>query len=194
MYMKTNIFKCIVSATFLILGIISLFSNYIKLNINTLTIVLFVLAFVPWILNSLEEFEINGIGKFKIKEKDKEIINNNMEKINVTNKKDFVSNYTKYDDPKIVLAALRIDIEDLLNQIALKNNLQNKKYGIKTLSKELYSNGLIENFEYSLILDVVVILNKAIHSQLNDYDISSYNWVLNTGAKLIESLKYKLDN
>lgn len=100
--------------------------------------------------------------------------------------------YKKYDDPKIALAALRIDIEDLLNKIAKKNKIVIQGYGIKILSDELYHAQLIENYEYSLILDIVGILNRAVHSKLNDYDIVSYNWVIDSGIKLVASLNKRL--
>lgn len=189
---KIVIFKIISSLTFLILAILSLFSKKLNINIDASTIILIILVFTPWVLKSLEEFELNGIGKFKIKEAEKQNIDSNINKINITENKIPSSKYRVREDPKLSLAALRIDIEDLLVKIAKKNNLNIRRYGIVSLAKELVNKEVIENYEFALIMDLSGILNRAVHSQLNNYDINSFNWVIDSGEKLIVSLEKKV--
>lgn len=40
-------------------------------------------------------------------------------------------------------------------------------------------------------MDLAGILNRAVHSQLNNYDINSFNWVIDSGEKLIVLLEKK---
>lgn len=63
--------KIIMSIVFTLLTIISLFSGFHNLNIDSTTIILSILIFFPWILDCLDEIEIKGVGKFKVREEEK---------------------------------------------------------------------------------------------------------------------------
>lgn len=53
---------------------------------------------------------------------------------------------------------------------------------------------IIDNNEYAIIRDIIGILNKAVHSRLNEYDVKSYNYIIDVGCKLLSSLNNKIRN
>lgn len=204
--------KIIFSITFFIIVIIYTFFPNIK--IDSITIALTLLVFVPWVTKYLKSFELTGIGKVDLltnEEKEKlntsieEIILNNSTSDNInnaninTNTSNDISNimmekYFNLEDPKLSLAALRIDIEEKLLQLARLNSLKIHTHGIMKLSLELHKMEIIDNNEYSIIRDIIGILNKAVHSKLNEYDVRSYNYIIDIGCKLLKSLNNKIKN
>lgn len=59
------------------------------------------------------------------------------------------------------------------------------------LSNLLYEHRCIDNSEYIIIKDIIGILNKAVHSRLEEYDLKSYNSIVKIASKLISSLNQK---
>jgi len=185
-------FKIIFSLTFTILVIIYTFIPSIKIDSTTITLVLMI--FVPWIIRYLKSLELNGIGKVEIITKEeKNLVDTKMEKIKISNTNDIKNKYLNMEDPKLSLASLRIDIEERLNKIAYKNNINKYPMGIIKLANVLYDRKLIKNNEFMILRDIIGILNKAVHSKLYDYDIKSYNYIIEVGRKLIGSLDNKIN-
>ena len=60
------------------------------------------------------------------------------------------------------------------------------------LSSLLYDHRCINNSEYMIIKEIIGILNKAVHSRLDDYDLKSYNSIIKIASKLISSLDEKI--
>ena len=189
-------FKIIFSLTFFVMTIIYTFFKNIK--IDNITIILVLMIFLPWIIKYLKSLELNGIGKIElISEEERQRLNEKVNKIeNNNNLIEIEDKYLNFDDMKLSLAALRIDIEEKLQKIAEKNQLRANRYGIMKLSNLLYNNGYINDSEYMIIKDIIGILNKAVHSDLDNYDLKSYNSIIKIASKLISSLdeKYNINN
>ena len=186
-------FKIIFSLTFTAITIIYTFFPNIK--IDSTTIILVLMIFVPWFIKYLKSFELTGIGKVElITKEEKDKLDTKMEEVAVTNTNNINDRYFNLEDPKLSLAALRIDIEEKLNKIAQENYINVHTYGIIRLSSELHKKGLIDNNEYAILRDIIGILNKAVHSKLDEYDIKSYNYIIDIGSKLIASLNNKIIN
>lgn len=185
-------FKIIFSLTFFVMTIIYTFFKNIK--IDNITIILVLMIFLPWIIKYLKSLELNGIGKIElISEEERQRLNEKVNKIeNNNNLIEIEDKYLNFDDMKLSLAALRIDIEEKLQKIAEKNQLRANRYGIMKLSNLLYSNGCINDSEYMIIKDIIGILNKAVHSDLENYDLKSYNSIIKIASKLISSLDEKI--
>lgn len=185
-------FKIIFSITFTILVIIYTFIPSIK--IDSTTIILVLMIFVPWIIKYLKSLELNGVGKVElITKEEKSLIDTKMEEIKFVNTNDIKNKYLNMEDPKLSLASLRIDIEKRLNKIAEKNNINKHHMGITKLANVLYEKTLIDNNEFMILKDITGILNKAVHSKLENYDIQSYNYIIEIGGKLIGSLNNKIN-
>ena len=178
-------FKLIFSLTFFVMVVIYTFFKNIK--IDTTTIVLVLMIFLPWIVKYLKSLELNGIGKIElISEEERQRLNEKVNKIeNNNNSIEIEEKYLNFDDMKLSLAALRIDIEEKLQKIAQKNQLNANRYGIMKLSSLLYDHRCI-------IKEIIGILNKAVHSRLDDYDLKSYNSIIKIASKLISSLDEKI--
>lgn len=190
------VFKILMSITFLILLVVKMFCSTIE--VDTTTIILAILIFLPWIIQYIKSLEINGIGKL-------ELVDNQTKEELVANAKnvgtDKVSSddYQRYsfyrlkdDDTKLAMAALRIEIENQLRIIADNYQVNTNKIGLYKLAKELYLRERLDRNEMMIIQDLSNVLNKAVHSQLNEY--SSYEWIFDIGLKLVRSLEEKANN
>lgn len=191
-------FKIIFSIVFAILAILKLF---FKIEIDSITIILVLLIFLPWLIQELQEFELTGIGKFKLKDKEKENIKEDIKEIeknvdissqNTSSKESFID--FDIEDPTFILAEMRINIEKILREICVKNdiNINDRPIGIIQISQILLNNKIISKEDFSIIRDIVGILNRAVHSNLTKSDIESYNLVIKYCYALINSLKSKL--
>ncbi len=58
----------------------------------------------------------------------------------------------------------------------------------------LSKNNIITSGESSLIYDISSVLNRAVHSQLGEYNSETFDWVFDVGLKLLDSLGKKLSD
>ncbi|EAD3022340.1 hypothetical protein D8T66_03025 [Listeria monocytogenes] len=193
-------FKVTASLIFLALFSIRLWKSEIK--IDSLSVILVVLAMAPWLIQYIKSLEINGIGKVDLITKDqKDAIEKNAEEIGITSnsneeiKNDYSFYNLRYEDPKLALAGLRIELESTLTKLMRVNNLQNNSSfsGVSKMTHILSKNEIISNGEYVLIRDITGILNSAVHGQLDNYDSQNFDWVFSIGLKLLASLNEKLN-
>ena len=187
---------------FISLIFIGLFVVRIKhpeLNIDAVSIILIILAMFPWYSKYIKALELNGIGKVElVSDKEKEELEEKVAKLVVPDKSvkanpaERYSFYTlRYTDMKLALAGLRIEIEKELKQIAEINGIKNSIISLGKLTELLSQRELITRNEYALIRDIIVVLNKAVHSQLDDYINEDFDWVFEIGLELLESLKQR---
>lgn len=189
----TMIFKIIASIVFTGLFVARIVNPDLK--IDTTSIILLVLAFVPWFVQYIKSLEINGIGKVELIAKEqKDDLEQKAEESGIlsqqrnTNGSTYPFNNLRYEDPKLALAALRIDIENSLRKIAESHKLDTSSSGLVKMTKMLIKNECISSGEATLIYDISGILNRAVHSQLKEYESESFDWVFDLGVKLVDSL------
>lgn len=169
------------------------------LKIDTTSIVLIILATIPWVIQFIKSLEINGVGKVELvnKDKKKEMEENavnaglGITKTNVDESKQYSFINLRYNDPKLALAGLRIEIENSLRRIAENNSLDVSFVGIIQMTRLLVKEHLIDGNEQSIISDITVVLNKAVHSQLSSYESETFDWVFDLGISLLKSLNKK---
>lgn len=190
-----------ITASIIFMAIFSLRLWKPEIKIDSLSVILLVLAMIPWFIQYIKSLEINGIGKVELITKDqKDIIEKNVEEIGIINNsnEEIRKNYSfyklRYEDPKLALAGLRIELESTLEKIMKKNQLMSTSRfsGIRKMAIILSENKIISNSEYALILDITGILNNAVHGKLDSYDSRNFDLVFNTGLKLLTSLNNKL--
>lgn len=186
------IFKIIATLLFLIALIFHLFIP--SITIDTITIILLILMFIPWTLDYIKVLEISGLGKVEIiNEKEKKIIQEKAHKVGVLEETTVAENeysFTRYmqSDPKLALAGLRMELENLLSIIAEENGILNRNFGIGKLTTVLLNNNLISNDESVLISDISGVLNRAIHNKIDEKDLSSVKWVFDLSLNLLNEL------
>ena len=119
-----------ITASIIFMAIFSLRLWKPEIKIDSLSVILLVLAMIPWFIQYIKSLEINGIGKVELITKDqKDIIEKNVEEIGIINNsnEEIRKNYSfyklRYEDPKLALAGLRIELESTLEKIMKQNQL-----------------------------------------------------------------------
>ncbi|MBQ6446044.1 MAG: hypothetical protein IJJ10_01065 [Bacillus sp. (in: Bacteria)] len=75
-----------------------------------------------------------------------------------------------------------------------KNSLDGQRFGLNKMTNILSKNNIITSGESSLIYDISSVLNRAVHSQLGEYNSETFDWVFDVGLKLLDSLGKKLSD
>lgn len=170
--------------------------SYPEIKIDAITSLLFAISILPWLGSLFKSVEITGVGKVEYAEMQK--VKNEAEAAGMLNKtKNSIINRKKYTfetfattDPHIALSGLRIEIESLLNAIALHHNLNIKENkSIRNLINLLCQKQIISYQERSVIDDIIPILNRASHGA--EIDRNTLDLVLDIGIKILHSLEEK---
>ena len=64
--------------------------------------------------------------------------------------------------------------------------------GLGRITDILSQHQLISGNERAIIFDITGILNKAVHSQLDEFQSESIDWVFDLGLDILKSLNEKL--
>lgn len=191
--------KYIFLLTFIILGLLRIFASY-YLNIDYLTIIIFLIAYIPWLMKFLKSFKMFGtefvfIDEKKAKEFDdrsKELNNKRTKKIDNKQVEEsiFSDELDNIDDEVMKLALIRINLEKELKIMCKNNNIDSFKLPIYVIIKKLREKKLLDNETCNLILDIVPVLNSAVH---NEIKVSGYYnsliWTIDAGTNIVNYLK-----
>ena len=201
-------FKIIFSTFFFILAIVIILFDWAKENINGMVITLFIIAFLSWIIKYVKSVDAFGVKVELVSEQQKKKIDEIIEPIS-KEEIDSILNGNKYkkekkiyqcyainsilnsDDEISKLVLGRYEIEKMIRKLSEKNNLDISAKSTISLAKELYKNKYISSNEYESIEELMPILNKAIHSNLNDVDQSQIDWIIQKVIRIIEYLDYR---
>jgi len=168
-----------------ILAIIHMFTPGIA--IDGVTLVLIIIAFIPWLAPILKTLEVPGL---KVEFKDWEDFIKRTEQsefISVTPhpEEKFIFEKIANEDPNIALAGLRIEIEKRLQCIARKNGIDANKMSIRIILRSLPPN-IITQEQSSILNDLIGLLNNAVHAK--EIDPAAVNWAINIGPRILASL------
>ncbi|HZK56169.1 MAG TPA: hypothetical protein VFC84_18595 [Desulfosporosinus sp.] len=94
------------------------------------------------------------------------------------------------EDPILALAGLRIEIEKRLRTIAVRQGIPTQNKGVGQLLRLLSENNLLSNEEKSVLLDMVDLLNGAVHGK--DVDDRTAQWALDVGPRILKGLDERL--
>lgn len=201
-------FKIIFPTFFFILAIVIILFDWAKENINGMVITLFIIAFLPWIIKYVKSVDAFGVKVELVSEQQKKKIDEIIEPIS-KEEIDSILNDNKYkkekeiyqcnainsilnsDDEISKLVLGRYEIEKIIRKLSEKNNLDISAKSTIYLARELYKNKYISSNEYESIEELMPILNKAIHSNLNDVDQSQIDWIIQKVIRIIEYLDYR---
>ena len=197
---KMIIFKYVFAITFFILGIIRLFwSNYF--NIDYITIVIFVIAYIPWIayyLKSIKIFgtEIEFYTEQKAKRIDEASINLNIKIDSKIKNDDIIHNKTineeilGLEDDIMKLVHIRVNLEKELKIMCEKNRIKIEKLSLPFIAKKLREEKLLDNETCNLILDIIPMLNSAVHydNRINNYS-NSILYTIDAGINIVNYLR-----
>jgi hypothetical protein len=187
------ILKIIVSlSAFIGILIHAIFPNF---KIDIITIGLFLIGIIPWLSSLIDSFELPGGWKLKFAQLEE--TRKRAEKVGLisgdatkTGSKQYTFQMIGNNDPNLALAGLRIEIERRLIQLAENNNIGTSMQGAGRLLQMLAARNLIGNEEQSVLLDMISLLNSAVHGAR--IDARSYSWAMQYGPEILKSLDEKI--
>lgn len=189
----SSVTKIIVSSIALILAIVHFI--YPELTIDTTTLVLLVLAAVPWLGTQFKSFELPGGFKFEFR--DLERVERQAQRAGLIKKG--IPNYSRFSlpeitnhDPVLALAWLRIELEKLLKKLARSKGLEldRKTIPLSALIEDLSNMNILTKQEKSVLADMINVLNKAVHGE--NLDRRVVEWVKLVGPEFLDGINEKI--
>jgi hypothetical protein len=161
--------------------------------IDGITVALLIAAVAPWLGHVFKAFEIAGT-RFEYRDllrAEDEIARAGLV-ATATPKQTESLPPSANDDPLITLAALRIELEKRLRQIAKAEGIDLKKRpgSIAMVTRELSSTGALTPQESAALIDMAGTLNRAVHAE--SVDPISAQWALRVGPTILASLDEKI--
>ena len=193
--MKAKPIQFLISAIAIVLVIVHI--AWPNLTVDLITVALLVIAIVPWLGTLFRVIELPGGVKIEYHELQK--VTDSAKKAGLLKKKSTkgtrsikkpVYQEIALEDPNLALAGLRIEIEKRLIEIANSREIKVDKTGISTLSRILREQGILTPQEHSVILDMVILLNSAVHGAKVNNDATK--WALDTGSQILHALDEKI--
>jgi hypothetical protein len=169
-----------------------------ELRIDGITLILLLVAAVPWLLPLFKSVELPGGVKLEFQE------------LQATEQKaaaaglldeqpaleqphhEYSFQIVADEDPNLALAGLRIEIERRLGQLAERSGLGSSRMSIGRLLRLLGENGLLTPEQRSVLEDMVGLLNSAAHGAVADH--RSATWALQVGPRLLATLDKRVDH
>jgi len=191
--MKVRSLQIVISATALLIAIIHIIKPDLK--IDAITLVLIGFAIIPWLAPLIKSIELPG--GWKIEYQDLERTRQKVDKVGLLSETLSDEDSKKYsfqiiaqDDPNLALAGLRIEIEKRLKRLAEQNNIGTRMQGMARVLDMLSKKGLITFQEKSVISDMIVQLNSAVHGA--KVDEHAAEWAIDIGPRILKSLDDRL--
>jgi hypothetical protein len=168
-----------------------------NLAIDFITIVLLIAAIMPWLAPLFKSFQFPG--GWKIEFQDLQKTSDRADAVgllsSVTNDPEKVSDHSfllvKEQDPNLALAGLRIALERRLNSLAFSFGHEIRSRGIGNILREVLKKDLINKEEYSILTDMVALMNQAVHGA--QVDKRAAEWAINIGPKLLKNLEERAE-
>jgi hypothetical protein len=193
--MKAKPIQFLISIVAVVLVIIHI--AWPKLTVDLITVALLVIAIIPWLGSLFRVVELPG--GVKVEYHDLQKVTDSAKKAGLLKKKSTngsgrvkkpIYQEIALEDPNLALAGLRIEIEKRLIEIAKSREIKVEKAGISTLSRILKEQNVLTSQEYSVILDMVMLLNSAVHGAKVSDDAAK--WALDTGSQILHALDEKI--
>jgi len=196
--MKAKPIQFLISIIAIILVIVHIVRP--DLTIDLITIALLVIAIIPWLGSLFRAIELPGGVKVEYQELEK--VTDSAKKAGLITPKTIKNTSRKkrtkkpiyqeiaLEDPNLALAGLRIEIEKRLIEIAKSYNINVQKTSVGTLSRILNEQQILTGSEYSVLSDMVAMLNSAVHGA--KVDEQAVKWALDTGNQILHALDEKI--
>lgn len=193
--MKAKPIQFLISTIAIVLAIVHIVLP--NVTVDLITVALLVIAIIPWLGSLFRVVELPGGVKVEYHELQK--VTASAKKAGLLKKKSTKGrkNTKKpayqeigLEDPNLALAGLRIEIEKRLIEIARSHEIKTERAGISALSRILKEQNILTSQEHSVILDMVVLLNSAVHGAKVGDDATK--WALDTGSQILHALDEKI--
>jgi len=165
------------------------------LTIDSVTLILLVIAIIPWLAPLFKSVEFPG--GVKIEFQDLEKAKDKVEKAGLLATEVETAETPKYSfqlvaeqDPNLALAGLRIEIEKRLVQLAESRGLRGRRAGVRELLEVLSQNEVLSIQERGVLADLIVLLNSAVHGA--EVDQRAAKWAIDVGPRILKAVDEKI--
>ncbi len=160
------------------------------LAIDAVTLVLIVIAIIPWLAPLIKSLELPGGLKLEFQELQEASLRAESAGLlaaKSSKRQGYSFQSISEQDPNLALAGLRIEIEKRLSALAAAHKLDERKsLGVRPLLILLKNNKVLTDEESSILADMISMLNTAVHGA--SVDAQAAQWAINTGPRLLTSL------
>jgi len=166
-----------------------------SISIDAITLVLVVIAILPWLTPLVKSLELPGGWKIGFQELQKAASRADTAGLLAAEapkaEESFSFQAIASRDPNLALAGLRIEIEKRLAELAeVSGTEQRRAMGIGQLLRNLTQHEVLTNEERSVLSDMVNMLNAAVHGA--SVDPRSADWAIDIGPRLLTSLDERI--
>ena len=168
-----------------------------SLAIDGITLTLVVIAIVPWLAPLFKSMEFPG--GWKIEFRDLAEVQERARQANLLAPATAVDIETEYpfqivagDDPNLALAGLRIEIEKRLRRLAQFANIPIHRTSVGRLMRSLYQKGVLTQEAYSVLADMIGLLNEAVHGA--EVDQRALDWAMEVGPRILKALEERIES
>ena len=167
-----------------------------SLAIDGITLTLIIIAVVPWLTPLFKSMEFPG--GWKIEFRDLAKVQERAEQadllapVTVDIETEYPFQIVAEDDPNLALAGLRIEIEKRLRQLAQSANIPIYRSSVSKLMRLLYQKGVLSKEAYSVLADMIGLLNEAVHGA--EVDRRALNWAMEIGPRILKSLDERISS
>ena len=200
---KSSYFKILFSFTFIVIASLMLFVDWFRERADNRFIALIIIAFIPWVIKYLKSVEAFGIKADLVTREQKNKIDESEQIIKEkyktkSQKKDsnmeIIFSLDETNNINIKLTLIRYDIERILRLLCKQNGIEEKRMNIPYMIYMLREKSIINNQVANLLIDVMPILNKGVHSDLNGWVYSDAEWVIEKGKFILDYLNSLQNN
>ncbi len=160
-----------------------------NVRVDLTTVFLFVVAALPWLAPLFKSVELPG--GLKVEFRDLEKAKEDAARVGllanpIGNRPEPSFMSVAQEDPNLALAGLRIEIERRLGSIARARGLDSRRSGVGQLLRQLASVGAVSQAEVSVLNDLVILLNRAVHGA--EVEPRAAQWAIEIGPSLLAAL------
>lgn len=162
------------------------------LKIDAITLSLIIVAILPWLAPLFKSIELPGGWKFEFQDlvKAEERAEEAGLLAEPAEAPEYSFQIVAEKDPNLALAGLRIEIENRLVKLAESANIDTRKTSVGRLINTLNKSNLLSFEERSVLADLIILLNAAVHGA--KVDERSADWAMDIGPRLLKGLDNKI--
>jgi hypothetical protein len=167
-----------------------------ELSIDAITLVLVVIAVVPWLAPLVKSLQLPG--GWKVEFPDLQKAASRAETAGLlaapaaATPQEYAFQEIAEKDPNLALAGLRIELEKRLVKLARSKGIEPRSYGLGQLLRLLAKEKILTDEEQSVLADMGGLLNSAVHGAT--VDSRAAEWAMNVGPRLLASLDQRTAN
>lgn len=170
-----------------------------EIRLDAISVSLLIIAILPWLAPVFKSFELPG--GLKVEFHDIEQATKKLESSGLVQPGREPSGTarirSKYaflnvvdPDSSLALSALRTEIEMRLRDIADRNAIPSERRGVASITRKLVEKNILSSDEAAAILDVLPVLNKAVHGGAVDPYV--HKWAIDIGPQILDALETRI--